>query len=85
MLHIIPLSSLGQLRVAPIKQLVGARMCDKPSATFEVFWVPPSPTTDRVGEVKVLKFSVPAGHAAAVSLCDAIDCWIHGIPSGSTF
>lgn len=59
-------------------------MAEKPAATFEVFWVPPSEQTDRVGELKVLKFTSPAGHATAVALCDAIDCWIQGVPSGST-
>lgn len=74
----------GQLRVVPLKRLLGARMVEKPAATFEVYWIPLSPQSDRTGELKTIQFTSSAGHAAAVALCDAIDCWIQGVPSGST-
>jgi hypothetical protein len=75
---------IGQQRVVYFKRIVGARMLEKPAATFETYYIPETSATDLEGELKVCTFSVPGGHAKAVFLCDAIDCLAHGLPPEST-
>ena len=70
--------------MVPIKRIVGAKMAEKPNATFDIFYIPPSPMNDLQGALKSCTWTVPGGHAEAVILCDAIDCLVHGLPPAST-
>jgi len=67
-----------------LKRIIGAKMSDKQRSTFDIFYIPPSPHSDLQGSLKSCTWTVPAGHAEAVILCDAIDCLVHGLPSAST-
>lgn len=59
-------------------------MSDKATATFDIFWIPESDESDRQGGMKKATWTVPAGHAHAVWLCNAIDCLVKGVSPEST-